>query len=393
MLKIIIRRTCTKHLKNARLALSALLGLMMSMAIQAAPPSAPGGLCITNSSGQVTCPQGNSVSATGGGNGATSTGIIAPSRIADPRNNFHPGYYMLVGARDGVETFNIIKNNPDFLGVKKIYAWTDIEKAEGVYDFSQIEQDLAYLQSIGKRLWINPEYTQWGSSSPPRVPSYMWKDPKYGGQAPYYGAYQNPVGTGAWRPVIWNTYVQSRLVAFYTALGKRFNNEPYIEGITLGETSMPVGPGYTAGGVENAFKSIALATKNAFPNKVIFSYPNWGPPDPVLFSQWLAANGIGLGEPDVVINPSNPEVYALEKTYHNVIPTGPDVQWDNYERCCNASGINFTSAEILDWTVNTTNPWYMMWEHREPYFTKDVIPAIHNYGPLPAARDFYNTLK
>jgi hypothetical protein len=174
MLTITNQRTCSKSFKNACLALATLVGIMMSMAIQAAPPSPPGGLCITNSSGQVTCLQDSPVSATGGSSGTPSTGIIAPSSIVDPRKNFHPGYYMLVGYNGNKTDFDKIKDNPDFVGVNKVYIWRNIETAYGVYDFSQIEQDLAYLQSIGKRLILQIQYTEWNGTLSPRVPSYMW---------------------------------------------------------------------------------------------------------------------------------------------------------------------------------------------------------------------------
>ncbi|KKU80097.1 MAG: hypothetical protein UY07_C0052G0001, partial [Parcubacteria group bacterium GW2011_GWA1_47_8] len=313
-----------------------------------------------------------------------------PTSVKNPAN-FHPGYYMLVGYNAGKYDFDMIKDNPDFLGVKKVYIWKNLETAENIYNFSQIEQDLAYLQSIGKRLWLEVQYTEWYGGASARVPSYMWTDSKYGGQAPYYGAYQNPAG-GPWYAVIWNANVQGRFAALYSALGKRFNGEPYIEGITLGETSMPTGPSYSATGVENAFKVNALAAKRAFPDKTIIQQINYAAFDLQAFAQWLAGNGIGIGSPDTLLMPEKGQiskVYPLYLPQHDLVPTAPDVQWGNYEHYNSLIGRPNTSAELLDGGVKATNPWYYFWVNREPYFTRDAVPAIRAYGQLPAAAQFY----
>ena len=149
---------------------------------------------------------------------------------------------MLTGPNAVSYDFNKIKGNPDFLGVKKVYAWNTIEKTEGVYDFSEIEQDLAYLQSIGKRLLVQLGAVTYNGCCGPRTPSYMWMDPKYGNNPPYYGAYPRFVNQG-WYPFWWNQNVQNRLTALYAALGSTFNKEPYGEGGGLDETSVEVPPG------------------------------------------------------------------------------------------------------------------------------------------------------
>lgn len=315
---------------------------------------------------------------------SATTTSAAPTNV--DANNFHPGHYMLVGPYDSDSAFNEIRDNNDFLGVKKVYTWKGLEPAENDYNFDEIAKDLQYLQAMGKRLWLEVTITRWSPTSP-NTPRYMWNDPKYGGVDPnYYGSFQYTPGSSAWRAIIWNNNVSDRLVALYAALGERFNNEPYFEGINVGETSMEAGPKWTSAGVEAAFKKMALGAKRAFPNKVVFLQPNWGPPDPVKLGEWLSNVGVAIGAPDTVINGKNPWVLDMQKQYHDNIPTGPDVQWDNYER-------GATSAEILDYAVEKANPWYMFWEKRDPYFNSDVIPTIRNYGPLPAAQDYYNSLK
>lgn len=371
----------TRHFPWA-LTIAFLFIIMFPAALFAAAPVTPFGLCIETPEG-IQCADTSPAT--------TNPNIIAPKTV-NPQN-FHPGHYMFVGRGDGISSFDAIKGNPDFIGVKKVYLWKDLEVGENVYDFSKIESDLSYLQSIGKRLWVELTITEWNPALSPNTPRYMWSRSEFGGSAPYYSAFQKTKGTSAWRALIWNTNVQNKLIAFYAALGNRFNTEAYFEGVNLGETSIEDGPGWSPSAVENAFKAISIGGRKAFPSKTVVLQPNWGPPDPVMMRQWLTTNGIGFGIPDVVLDDRTiTQVFPDFIKYHIEVPTGTDVQWDNYERYSSALGRNFTSAEILDGTVKGANPWYMFWEKRDPYFIRDVIPAVRNYGPLPAAKAFYNSL-
>ena len=54
----------------------------------------------------------------------TTSVIAAPPSVNV--NNFHPGYYMLVGPKDSYASFDVIRGNDDFLGVKKVYTWREL---------------------------------------------------------------------------------------------------------------------------------------------------------------------------------------------------------------------------------------------------------------------------
>ena len=51
-------------------------------------------------------------------------------------------------------------SDPAFLGTKACegaqlkYTWRELERAKGIYDFSAIQHDLIFLQSKGKKLFI-----------------------------------------------------------------------------------------------------------------------------------------------------------------------------------------------------------------------------------------------
>ena len=358
--------------------------LLVPTLSQGAVPAAPGGLCINKQN----CARSHH----------PADAAVAPASV--DINNFYPGHYMSVGYAHR-SSFDKIKNNPYFVGVKRNYHWSHIETAEGVYDFSEIEADLAYAQSMGKRLWIVISRTSWNSNSPPDTPRYMWGDAKYGCDPRYYGNYERSAQAGGWLPCFWNSHYQTRQAALYQALGERFNDEPYFSGINMGETSTgKTHWGYSAQALEAAFKKIALDAKAAFPNKVVTQMINYAPYDLAPFSAWLAENGIGIGGPDVHLQASKKDslhayAYPQYLKYHDIVPTGPDVQGDNYRRNAHlvTSDYENVAEVILLGAIEKTNPWYMFWRPVEPYFSEQVLPMVDKHGQLPAAKAFYESIQ
>lgn len=359
----------------------------------AAPPPVPTDICIEHSEG-VEC----STSTTLIGSASGTKNIIVPKSVNPDK--FYPGFYLSVGLSQETPSsaFSMLIDNSVFVGGKRIYAWKDIEPSEGKYDFSKIEQDLAYLKSIGKRLWIQVFYTQFNGSLPPLTPSYMWGNSVYGCGSQYYGTYERSAQTGGWIPCFWNNNVNLKLRALYTALGDRFNKEEYLEGISLDETAIDTYtakelPGYSATIVYAAFKENALAAKRAFSDKIVIQQINYAPYDLVDYSSWLAQNQIGIGSPDVILHNTTltDTIYPQYNRYHDVVPTGPDVQWSNYEQSNPETGRLYSAQEILTGIIRISNPWYMFWIKREPYFSDDVLPTLKKYGNLPAAKAFYDS--
>lgn len=380
-------------LKRSRYLLILLLASSIGATL-AAPPTTPTGICIEHSDG-VQC--ATNATPTKSTNGTKS--IVAPKSVSPDK--FHPGFYLSAGLSQETPSsaFNILIDNPIFVGGKRMYAWKDIEPSEGKYDFSKIEQDLTYLKSIGKRLWIQIFYTQFNGNLPPLTPSYMWNNSTYGCGSQYYGVYERSAQTGGWIPCFWNKNMNSKLQALYTALGNRFNKEEYLEGISLDETAIDTYtakelPGYSPSIIYTAFKENALATKRAFPDKIVMQQINYAPYDLTDYSSWLAQNQIGIGSPDVILHNTTltGTVYPQYNIYHNDVPTGPDVQWSNYEQTNSETGRFYNAEEILTGMISISNPWYMFWLKREPYFSDDALPTLKKYGHLPAAKAFYDSM-
>ena len=344
-------------------------------------PLAPTGLCINDTN----CTDISNLS------------VTAPKHANI--HHFNPGYYMLVGQNEGEFEFSHVMNNTDFVGVKKLYRWVDLEVSPGVYDFSEIENDLKYVQQNGKRLFIQIIEIEMGGWKP-WVPKYMWRDESYGCGATgklsfYYGVYERTVQGGGTYPCYWNEKVRNAFYDLYTSLGNRFNNEPYFEGIALSETSVGYcrDCGYNVGVLKKFYQTVALRARAAFSNKTVIQMMNYAPSgfDLVEFAAFCAKNGIGIGGPDVHLNAErkqslNEVVYPLYLQYHDEVITGIDVQWDNYER------YGQTPPIILQGAIEKVNPYYIFWQKREPFFSDEVVPLLRKYGPLPAAKAFYDSV-
>lgn len=335
---------------------------------------------------------GTSGGVAGGSQGGASGGNTParyPQSVKNPQN-FHPGFYMAIGHNDSITKASVIANDPNFAGVKKRYRWRDLETAEGTYDFSKIENDIAYLRSIGKQLFVSITFTVFSDASPPIVPKYMWSDSRYGcGEGGrYYGAFRRTSQEGGWLPCRGNATFDGRLRALYSALGKRFNTDPNFEGINLGETSTGRNPNFKNPNEKlDVFKSYALAAKQAFPDKTVMQMINYANFDLKAFGDWLASRGIATGGPDVHVaraEGSLATAYSVHKENHWLTPNGIDVQWDNWTK----GGQQYSSADLLNTAVDYINPWYMFWANKPGYFREDVIPTVNKQG-LPAAEAFY----
>jgi hypothetical protein len=93
------------------------------------------------------------------------------------------------------------------------------------------------------------------------------------------------------------------------------------------------------------------------------------------YAEWLVKNDIGIGGPDLHFMDSkktlNETIYPLYLKYHGLVPTGPDLQWDNIER--NAMPVD----ALVKLAIEKTNPNYIFWHRREPSFTKEALPAFY----------------
>lgn len=323
---------------------------------------------------------------------STSTTTRAPTTSTTTTTNvvrggafeakYNPGHYMLIWpdstAEEEGEAIDIA--NSVFTGIQGRYSWHELEPSKGVYDFSKIEKDLAYLQSVGKRLVIQFETTRWASTA--------LGFPRYLVSAEYAGGYFRRT-SGVAIAKKYNAKVSARIQALMTALGARFDHEPFVEAVVAGETSLGVTiaqdpsvvADYTVQGWKTEIKAVMTAAKKAFPNTTVIQYINYldrAGEQLVDIVDHAKAIGVGIGGPD--ITPYNEAAMRVHYKYYpdlaGQVPLGTAVQWVNYTAKNPMTQKTNTVTDILEFGVDELHLNYFFWVIRSPYFLRDVVPLL-----------------
>lgn len=279
-------------------------------------------------------------------------------------------------------------------GAQVAYSWKQLEPNKDEYDFSAIREDLKFLNSKGKKLFVQLQDVTF-SESRINVPRYLLTDPRYNG-----GAYRQyrisgdeehavPVG---WMMRRWDAAVQERFHKLLFALGKEFDGR--IEGINFAETSSGVGRTgrlfpkdfsfeiYRDGIITNM-----KALKRAFPKSVALQYANFMP------GEWLPAEDKGylraiykaaqelkvsVGGPDLLpyrrgqLN----HAYPLIRASAGTVRSGIAAQDGNYEDVNPNTGKRVTISEMVNFAAKYLKVDYIFWCTQEPYYSEEVIPFL-----------------
>lgn len=230
----------------------------------------------------------------------TSQGIAA----AEPQN------FLFMGAGDLAAHAALI-SRPDIAGVQVVYSWKSLESSRGIYDFSRIERDLAFVEQRHKRLFlqIQDRFFEIGHR---HVPDYLLEDPVYGGglvpqvDNPGEG---KPEGYG-WVAQQWNPEVRKRYQELLRALAQRFDGR--VAGVNLPETAVGVDierdqTGFTCDVYFAAELENIEFARRVFTKSPVVLYANFWPCEWNNDKKYMSrtfelaqARGFGLGGPDIV---------------------------------------------------------------------------------------------
>lgn len=215
----------------------------------------------------------------------------------------------------------ILNSDSHFVGVYGIYDWYHLEPtAQGAYDFSSIDNDIAWLNANfpGKKLLIevwSRNFCQ--STALPTVPqdtnTRCSKVPDYIISGAFTGSGGNPGATWNKNGLLaayWSSAVLARLQALDAALAARYDNNPTVEAIRYDEYSPP-GPlpgapalGFSQGIAVNAWNALhaTMAADWVHTNKA--NHANFpanasGRVDNGLFA-YLQSIKVGVGGPDIL---------------------------------------------------------------------------------------------
>jgi hypothetical protein len=280
-------------------------------------------------------------------------------------------------------------------GAQVTYSWRQLEPAKDEYDFSTIREDVVFLGSKGKKLFIQLQDVTF-SESRINVPRYLLQDALYNGgadkQYQIKGDDEEHATVEGWMARRWDPAVQERLHKLLFALGREFDGR--IEGINFAETSIGVGStgrlfpkGFSFEIYRDAIITNMKALKRAFRKSVAMQYANfmpgeWLPGDDkgYLRAVYRAAKElqVGVGSPDLL--PYRPgqlnHAYPLIRNAAGIAPTGIAVQEGNYSDVNPKTGKRATISELLEFATDYLKVDYIFWCAQEPFYSKEVIPFL-----------------
>jgi hypothetical protein len=206
--------------------------------------------------------------------------------------------------------YDLMTADPAIKGGLLLVPWGAVETAKGVYDFSEIDADVAYVKSKGKKLlievwWMNFWHT---------IPSVPQSGDKW---LPDYliaegGARQLGSGAEGYIAKIDEAAWMDRLIALNNALAARYDANPDVEQLIMTETA-------NAHTNTGQFDRLVQAMGTAWKQTGTVLYANWV--DTTEDSRRLAAlrlkYGVGFGGPDILPGP--------EETHDALVSRGAGV--------------------------------------------------------------------
>ncbi|EGY28784.1 hypothetical protein Rin_00012500 [Candidatus Regiella insecticola 5.15] len=290
-----------------------------------------------------------------------------------------------------------------FSGAQIVYTWRNLEPSKDQYDFSAIKEDLLYLNSIGKQLWIQ---LQEKSFTPHyNVPDYILQDPLYKGgvlkQSMLTAPERDPnkplaADEYGWSAKMWEQPVRKRYQKLVQQLGREFDGK--IAGINFSESSLEIGienadgsttfPGdFTPKAYVDAVRENMQVLAGAFKKSIPMVYLNfvpgeWLPWDDKNYMRSLFAQAeklkMGIGGPDLMPYRKShmAQSYGFFKTFPSTLVKGMAVQEGNLRQINPKTGKKNTVADILDFAQHYLGLNYIFWVEDEPYFSDEVLRQL-----------------
>jgi len=287
-----------------------------------------------------------------------------------------------------------------FAGAQLKYTWRELEREKDQHDFSALRGDWAFLQSKGKKLFIQLQETSFDPNNV-LVPRYLREEPEFhGGADPQYEI-ENDDETRAkpagWVARRWDPAVQGRFHKLLSALGAEFDGK--IEGINLPETAVEFGhsgklfpPGFTPEIYRDAVLTNFAALKRAFPKSAAMQYANFMP------GEWLPDSdrsylrdvyrqarelNAAVGGPDLLPwkRGQMNHAYALIHELGGALPAGIAAQEGNYSHLNPKTGLPVTIPELIDFAADYLKARYIFWCTEEPHYSQKLIPHLRNQAP------------
>lgn len=299
-------------------------------------------------------------------------------------------HYVFFGTdRERIKDTKSFLDTSAFEGAQIAYSWRQLEPGRDEYDFGMIREDLAFLSTHQRKLWIQIQDVTFSDRWNP-APKYLINDPQYHGGADHQYKYkegeEEHATTLGWAARRWDPEVQKRFHKLIFALGKEFDGR--IEGVNLAESSVTFGHTgrlYPAGYTPDLYREAIIANmkvlKKAFPKSIALQYANFMPGGKRDLDQvYVAArkSQVAVGGPDLL--PFRPfqlaNSYILIRESAGIIPSGVAVQDGNYADVNPKTGKRADISGLIDFATDFLKVDYIFWCTEEPYYSNELVPFM-----------------
>jgi len=314
------------------------------------------------------------------GIGLAASCASRPAWVPSAEEKYHPGHYVCVGRRTGLEEISDL-DEPALQGLVKRYFWRDLEPHQGVYDFTEIESDLTGLEALGKRLIVFAMDMSYSAES--ALP-------------PYLARLEIRPAPNDHCPVRWHPLMVERFIALGKAIGAAFDDRWNFEGLAMQESALSIDEeaievfGYSPENYSQALIDILLAWKGALPRSRVFWYSNFlygGKRYLYRVADALVGSGVAMGGPDIL--PYNSSLaewsYPMYPAYAGRLPLFCSAQGDSYKHHKNDTMVGviepvhaegyLSMEDIFSFARENLRVDYMFWD----YETQADLPGQHTY--------------
>lgn len=295
-----------------------------------------------------------------------------------------PLYNNLGGVVSRAAVFNELAAY-NFRGIKLRYSWMDFESTMNVYNFTQLDADLAQCAATGKKLMM---LISIGGLTDYCVPAYCRTAAYEMGQWRFTSnQWTNTYGV---RPTWWNSNLQIRVVALLKALATHLKASPYystFHGVGYTET---IAEGATDIVITTAMqdgwyycnKLVLTTLREQLPTKIVYQYLNSPRSRLNEIVEHLKLKKGAIGTPDTYIdgisgnmkgNRTSPTYQGIYEYFnqesHNV-PIFGSIQPTNYQMNMAPSDQNLpnhppvyepTIQQLVDFNQNYLKTNYLIW--------------------------------
>ena len=246
---------------------------------------------------------------------------------AEDYTKFNPGHYAKIGEGGNAAHLDGVLGVPYIKGIILHITWKELEPSKDQYDFSKIDSFLEILSPYKQHLiLIFIDYSSRKECA--ALPDYLVSMGVVATTKPLPG---NPEGGGC-MVKLWDDRALERWNKLNQAVGKRYDLNPYFEGIRTRESTYPVdkkAEGYTNDKLVANLIQLGIEAKKAMPHTNYFlSLSRIGGPTNTAYMRQVIdgvlPHGVGLAWPDTIAQLNNPKkkipIWDLAKEYTDRMP-------------------------------------------------------------------------